>query len=157
MALADFPRHQLTFGPSPIHPVDRLSARRDMGHRTRGEPGGSGDVLVRPAHLDPEGDHRAGRRAGAVGQLQRQVRLDPHPPQGWQPLHFEVMIARAPGDVGAAGDRDARRPAGPGEGQEDRLQDERRRTRTAALLHHLAEARMKPLEPLRRHTLLLRS
>ena len=26
MALADFPRHQLTFGPSPIHPVDRLSA-----------------------------------------------------------------------------------------------------------------------------------
>lgn len=24
--LADFPRHQLTFGPSPIHPVDRLSA-----------------------------------------------------------------------------------------------------------------------------------
>ncbi len=26
MALADFPRHQLTFGPSPIHPVDRLTA-----------------------------------------------------------------------------------------------------------------------------------
>ena len=26
MALADFPRHQLTFGPSPVHPVDRLSA-----------------------------------------------------------------------------------------------------------------------------------
>ena len=26
MTLADFPRHQLTFGPSPIHPVDRLSA-----------------------------------------------------------------------------------------------------------------------------------
>jgi 1-aminocyclopropane-1-carboxylate deaminase len=26
MSLADFPRHQLTFGPSPIHPVDRLSA-----------------------------------------------------------------------------------------------------------------------------------
>ena len=26
MALADFPRHRLTFGPSPIHPVDRLSA-----------------------------------------------------------------------------------------------------------------------------------
>ncbi|BDZ65525.1 hypothetical protein GCM10025877_24630 [Agromyces mangrovi Wang et al. 2018] len=26
MALADFPRHPLTFGPSPIHPVDRLSA-----------------------------------------------------------------------------------------------------------------------------------
>ena len=25
MALADFPRRQLTFGPSPIHPVDRLS------------------------------------------------------------------------------------------------------------------------------------
>ena len=25
MALADFPRHQLTFGPSPVHPVDRLS------------------------------------------------------------------------------------------------------------------------------------
>jgi 1-aminocyclopropane-1-carboxylate deaminase len=25
MTLADFPRHQLTFGPSPIHPVDRLS------------------------------------------------------------------------------------------------------------------------------------
>ena len=27
MALADFPRHRLTFGPSPIHPVDRLSAQ----------------------------------------------------------------------------------------------------------------------------------
>ncbi|MDQ0574359.1 1-aminocyclopropane-1-carboxylate deaminase [Agromyces albus] len=26
MPLADFPRHQLTFGPSPVHPVDRLSA-----------------------------------------------------------------------------------------------------------------------------------
>ena len=25
MTLADFPRHQLTFGPSPVHPVDRLS------------------------------------------------------------------------------------------------------------------------------------
>jgi 1-aminocyclopropane-1-carboxylate deaminase len=25
MALADFPRHQLTFGPSPVHPVNRLS------------------------------------------------------------------------------------------------------------------------------------
>ena len=25
MALADFPRHPLTFGPSPIHPLDRLS------------------------------------------------------------------------------------------------------------------------------------
>ncbi|MGI4894032.1 MAG: 1-aminocyclopropane-1-carboxylate deaminase [Janthinobacterium lividum] len=26
MALADFPRHPLTFGPSPVHPLDRLSA-----------------------------------------------------------------------------------------------------------------------------------
>ncbi len=26
MSLADFPRHPLTFGPSPIHPLDRLSA-----------------------------------------------------------------------------------------------------------------------------------
>jgi 1-aminocyclopropane-1-carboxylate deaminase len=26
MALADFPRHQLTFGPSPVHPLPRLSA-----------------------------------------------------------------------------------------------------------------------------------
>ncbi|WJM14562.1 1-aminocyclopropane-1-carboxylate deaminase [Microbacterium arborescens] len=26
MSLADFPRHSLTFGPSPIHPLDRLSA-----------------------------------------------------------------------------------------------------------------------------------
>jgi len=26
MPIADFPRHQLTFGPSPVHPVDRLSA-----------------------------------------------------------------------------------------------------------------------------------
>ena len=26
MALADFPRHPLTFGPSPVHPVARLSA-----------------------------------------------------------------------------------------------------------------------------------
>ncbi|MBP2419168.1 1-aminocyclopropane-1-carboxylate deaminase [Microbacterium imperiale] len=26
MTLADFPRHSLTFGPSPIHPLDRLSA-----------------------------------------------------------------------------------------------------------------------------------
>ena len=26
MAISDFPRHQLLFGPSPIHPVDRLSA-----------------------------------------------------------------------------------------------------------------------------------
>lgn len=26
MALADFPRHSLTFGPSPVHPLDRLSA-----------------------------------------------------------------------------------------------------------------------------------
>ncbi|WBU39010.1 1-aminocyclopropane-1-carboxylate deaminase [Homoserinibacter sp. YIM 151385] len=26
MALADFPRYPLTFGPSPIHPLDRLSA-----------------------------------------------------------------------------------------------------------------------------------
>jgi 1-aminocyclopropane-1-carboxylate deaminase len=26
MALRDFPRHLLTFGPSPIHPLDRLSA-----------------------------------------------------------------------------------------------------------------------------------
>jgi 1-aminocyclopropane-1-carboxylate deaminase len=26
MALADFPRHALTFGPSPVHPLDRLSA-----------------------------------------------------------------------------------------------------------------------------------
>jgi 1-aminocyclopropane-1-carboxylate deaminase len=26
MALHDFPRHPLTFGPSPIHPLDRLSA-----------------------------------------------------------------------------------------------------------------------------------
>jgi 1-aminocyclopropane-1-carboxylate deaminase len=25
MTLADFPRHRLTFGPSPVHPVDRLS------------------------------------------------------------------------------------------------------------------------------------
>ncbi|HVL60736.1 MAG TPA: aminocyclopropane-1-carboxylate deaminase/D-cysteine desulfhydrase family protein, partial [Microbacterium sp.] len=25
MALADFPRHPLTFGPSPVHPVNRLS------------------------------------------------------------------------------------------------------------------------------------
>jgi len=25
MALTDFPRHSLTFGPSPVHPVDRLS------------------------------------------------------------------------------------------------------------------------------------
>ena len=26
MALRDFPRHPLTFGPSPVHPMDRLSA-----------------------------------------------------------------------------------------------------------------------------------
>lgn len=26
MSLADFPRHPLTFGPSPVHPLDRLSA-----------------------------------------------------------------------------------------------------------------------------------
>lgn len=26
MALPDFPRHPLTFGPSPVHPLDRLSA-----------------------------------------------------------------------------------------------------------------------------------
>jgi 1-aminocyclopropane-1-carboxylate deaminase len=26
MALADFPRHQLTFGPSPVHPLPRLTA-----------------------------------------------------------------------------------------------------------------------------------
>jgi len=26
MALRDFPRHPLTFGPSPVHPLDRLSA-----------------------------------------------------------------------------------------------------------------------------------
>jgi 1-aminocyclopropane-1-carboxylate deaminase len=26
MSLADFPRYQLTFGPSPVHPLDRLSA-----------------------------------------------------------------------------------------------------------------------------------
>ncbi|WP_374115873.1 1-aminocyclopropane-1-carboxylate deaminase [Kineococcus sp. TRM81007] len=26
MALADFPRHPLTFGPSPVHPMDRLTA-----------------------------------------------------------------------------------------------------------------------------------
>ncbi len=26
MSLADFPRHSLTFGPSPIHPLDRLTA-----------------------------------------------------------------------------------------------------------------------------------
>ncbi|WP_432536102.1 1-aminocyclopropane-1-carboxylate deaminase [Kineococcus arenarius] len=26
MALADFPRHPLTFGPSPVHPLDRLTA-----------------------------------------------------------------------------------------------------------------------------------
>ena len=26
MALSDFPRHPLTFGPSPVHPMDRLSA-----------------------------------------------------------------------------------------------------------------------------------
>ena len=25
MALSDFPRHQLTFGPSPVHPLDRLT------------------------------------------------------------------------------------------------------------------------------------
>ena len=25
MALEDFPRHPLTFGPSPVHPLDRLS------------------------------------------------------------------------------------------------------------------------------------
>ena len=27
MALSDFPRHPLTFGPSPVHPLPRLSAR----------------------------------------------------------------------------------------------------------------------------------
>ena len=26
MTLEDFPRHQLTFGPSPVHPLPRLSA-----------------------------------------------------------------------------------------------------------------------------------
>src|SRR5215475_4133784 len=26
MAIEDFPRHQLTFGPSPVHPLPRLSA-----------------------------------------------------------------------------------------------------------------------------------
>ena len=26
MALADFPRYPLTFGPSPVHPLDRLTA-----------------------------------------------------------------------------------------------------------------------------------
>ncbi|MGH3445623.1 MAG: pyridoxal-phosphate dependent enzyme, partial [Nocardioidaceae bacterium] len=25
MTLTDFPRHRLTFGPSPVHPLDRLS------------------------------------------------------------------------------------------------------------------------------------
>lgn len=27
MAISDFPRHPLTFGPSPVHPLDRLSRR----------------------------------------------------------------------------------------------------------------------------------
>ena len=26
MAIADFPRYPLTFGPSPVHPLDRLTA-----------------------------------------------------------------------------------------------------------------------------------
>ena len=39
MALADFPRHPLTFGPSPVHPLDRLSGsprrRPDLGPSAR--------------------------------------------------------------------------------------------------------------------------
>ena len=27
MALADFPRYPLLFGPSPVHPLDRLTAQ----------------------------------------------------------------------------------------------------------------------------------
>ena len=29
MAVADFPRYPLTFGPSPVHPLDRLSDHLD--------------------------------------------------------------------------------------------------------------------------------
>jgi 1-aminocyclopropane-1-carboxylate deaminase len=31
MALADFPRHPLTFGPSPVHPLPRLTAHLSQG------------------------------------------------------------------------------------------------------------------------------
>jgi 1-aminocyclopropane-1-carboxylate deaminase len=32
MALSDFPRHQLTFGPSPVHPMSRLTAHLGGAH-----------------------------------------------------------------------------------------------------------------------------
>ena len=49
MALSDFPRHPLTFGPSPVHPLTRLTAHlggaQIWAKRDDCNAGSSGDTI----------------------------------------------------------------------------------------------------------------
>ena len=53
MVLADFPRYPLTFGPSPVHPLERLDRaprrRRRSGPSARTATAGSPSAATRPA------------------------------------------------------------------------------------------------------------
>ena len=81
MALADFPRYPLPFGPSPVHPLDRLT---DAPRRCT-DLGQAGGLQLRPGvrrQQDPQArvprPGRAGTARDAPG-VDRRSAVQPHP------------------------------------------------------------------------------
>ena len=82
MALADFPRHPLLFGPSPVHPLDRLTdhlgGARIWAKREDCNSGLAfgGNKTRKLEYLVPDALAQGARHAG----LDRRRAVQPHPP-----------------------------------------------------------------------------
>ena len=129
MKLHEFPRHPLTFGPSPVHrlaPADRAPRRcRGLG-QARGRQQRPGVRRQQGPQAGVHRPRRARQRRGHAG-LDRRHPVQPHPAGGCGRGPPRAEGAARPGEVGAVGrpgqrqgrqhpalaDDGRRRPAGP--------------------------------------------
>ena len=105
MKLHDFPRYPLTFGPSPIHELDRLTQHLGWSDRL-----GQARGLQLRARLRRQQDPQAGvHRPRRTRQGSRHVGLDrrrpvkPHPPGRRRRGQTRPEVPPRPGEVGRLG------------------------------------------------------
>ena len=144
MALADFPRHPLTFGPSPVHPLPR--SQRTCHRRKRRADLGQARRLQRRSRVRRQQDAQAGvpgPRGARAGRghagLDRRLPVQPHPAgrRGRRAPRHEVRAG--PGELGPGLDRPAEHPGRqhpdePGHGRRGAARPGRLRHRVPRLL-----------------------
>ena len=124
MALHDFPRHPLTFGPSPVHPLPRLSAHL----RRRPDLGQARGLQLRPGLRRQQDPQARVPRPGGAGPgrghpgVDRRLPVQPHPAGRRGRRAPRPAVRAGAGELGPGVDRPAQHPgrqhpAEPGHGR----------------------------------------